>query len=304
MADFAPTIKIIVIQPPRFKSYPMIGLIGLVLVAMVSIQCGAALAKRLFPVLGASGTTALRLTLGALLLVVVWRPWRLRATRSEWRTIVAYGVAMGLMNFWFYSALSHIPLGIAVALEFTGPLTVAMLASRRPLDFVWIAMAALGLIALLPINGLSQPLSPVGVAFALGAGICWALYIVFGQKAGNAHGGQIAALGLLIGAVVIVPIGAMHAGWQLLSPAVLPIGLAVAVLSSALPYSLEMLALARMPTRTFGVLMSLEPAVGSLSGLAFLGEHLSALQWTAVACVVAASAGSAATSQGPAAAPA
>jgi inner membrane transporter RhtA len=264
---------------------------------MVSIQIGAAVAKQLFPVVGAAGATALRLAFGALMLLAVWRPWRLRPTAREARTILIYGLAMGWMNYFFYLSLDRIPLGISVALEFTGPLAVAMSTSRRAVDFAWIALAALGLLALLPLAHESQPLDPLGIGFALAAGMCWALYIVFGQKAGNVHGGQTAALGTLAGAIAIVPIGIGHAGMSLLAPAILPAACAVALLSSALPYSLEMYALTRLPTRTFGVLMSIEPALAALSGLVFLREELSAIQWAAIASIMFASAGSAATSR-------
>jgi len=194
-------------------------------------------------------------------------------------------------------ALSSIPLGIAAALEFAGPLALAMAASRRAVDFLWILMAALGLLALLPVGLESKSLDPSGVVYGLAAGVCWALYIFFGRKAGAAHGGQTTALGMVVGAIVIVPIGAVQVGAQLFSPAILPAALGVALLSSALPYSLEMLAMPRLPTRTVGVLMSLDPAFGALSGLCFLGEHLSWIQWAAIASIMAASAGSAATSR-------
>jgi len=182
-----------------------------------------------------------------------------------------------------------------MALEFTGPLGVALFASRRPIDFLWIVLAALGLVALLPLGLGGQPLSAFGVVFALGAGVCWALYILFGRRAGAAHGGQITALGTVIGALMIVPIGIAHSGATLLAPAILPIAVGVAVLSSALPYSLEMYAMPRIPTRTFGVLMSLNPALGAVAGLVFLGEALTLVQWAAIASIVGASAGSAAT---------
>jgi len=271
--------------------------IAVLIVAIVCFQAGAALAKGLFPVVGASGAAALRLALAAIMLLAVWRPWRMRVSPREVRVIVIYGLALGWMNFFFYLSLRSIPLGIAVALEFTGPLGLAMASSRRAIDFLWILMAALGLLALLPLGLGSKPLDVQGVGCALAAGLCWALYIFFGRKAGAAHGGQTTALGMLIGAIVIVPFGAAQAGWQLFSPAIFPTALAVALLSSALPYSLEMLAMPLLPTRTVGVLMSLDPAFGALSGLCFLGEHLSWIQWAAIASIMAASAGSAATSR-------
>jgi inner membrane transporter RhtA len=273
--------------------------IALLLVAMVCFQLGAALAKQLFPVVGAAGTVALRLGLAGVMMALVFRPWRIRPSRREARIILAYGLAMGCMNFCFYSSLERIPLGIAVALEFIGPLAVAMMASRRPVDFLWIALAALGLVALLPLGHESRPLDAVGILFALGAAFCWALYIVFGQKTGNMHGGQTAAVGTVIGAVVVMPIGVVHAGSALFAPALLPVACGVAILSSALPYSLEMYAMTRVPTRTFGVLMSLDPALAALSGLLFLRESLTIVQWCAIASIMAASAGSAVTGRTP-----
>lgn len=271
--------------------------IGVLLIAMISIQSGAAFAKGLFPRVGAPGVTALRIALASVMLTAVWRPWRLRPSAREARSIVIYGLAMGWMNFFFYLALSRIPLGIAVALEFTGPLAVAMATSRRAVDFIWIVLAALGLWALLPLGIGSQALSFSGIVYALVAGFCWAIYILFGQRAGDSHAGQIAALGTLVGALVIVPIGVAQAGAALFDPAILPAACGVALLSSALPYSLEMFALPRLPTRTFGVLMSLEPALGALSGLCLLGERLTAMQWAAIGSIMLASGGSAATSR-------
>jgi inner membrane transporter RhtA len=283
-----------------FKPHSVVLPVAVLIVAMFCFQIGAALAKQLFPIVGALGTTALRLGLASLMLLMVWRPWRVRPNAREARTIVMYGLAMGWMNLFFYLSLNRIPLGIAVALEFTGPLAVAIATSRRAIDFAWIALAAAGLIVLLPWGRESKPLDPAGIAYALAAGVCWALYIVFGQKAGNAHGGQTAALGTLAAAIVIMPIGIAQSGTALLSPALLPTACAMALLSSALPYSLEMYALTRLPTRTFGVLMSANPALGALSGLIFLGETLSIVQWGAIASIMFASAGSAATSRRPA----
>ncbi len=280
-----------------FKSPAILLPVVLLVVAMLSFQLGAVVAKQLFPVVGAAGATALRLGLSSVILLAAWRPWRMRLRMKEAGFIVIYGLAMGFMNLLFYSSLARIPLGIAVALEFTGPLAVAMAASRRPVDFLWIALAGLGLVAILPLGTGSQRLDPVGIGFALAAGVCWAIYIVFGQKAGNAHGGQTTALGTVVGAIVIVPIGLGQAGTALFSPALLPAAVAVALLSTALPYSLEMYALTRLPTRTFGVLMSGDPALGALSGLVFLGEKLGVVQWAAIGSIMLASAGSAMTSR-------
>ena len=258
--------------------------------AMVSIQFGASLAKRLFPLAGPQGTVALRVGLAAIIVAALMRPWRARLTRANVRPLIAYGVSLGTMNLLFYTALVTVPLGVAVALEFTGPLAVALLSSRRGRDFAWIALAVLGLMPLLPLTGLSA-VDPRGALLALAAGGCWALYIVFGQKAGAAHGPHAAALGICIAALLAVPVGVWQSGRALLNPAVLPLALAVAVLSSALPYSLEMVALPRLPARLFGTLMSLEPAVGALMGYLFLGERLTFVQMLAVAAVIAASMG-------------
>ncbi|OLO05860.1 threonine/homoserine exporter RhtA [Salinicola socius] len=266
--------------------------VAMLIVAMCSIQSGASVAKSLFPVIGATGTTSIRLIIAALLLLIVMRPWRQPLSRRAWKSTLIYGVSLGVMNLLFYQALRTVPLGIAVALEFTGPLAVAMLSSRRWLDLLWVALAVLGLICLLLLgDGGSGPIDPYGAACALGAGVCWALYILFGQKAGAINGAQSATLGITIAAVVIAPVGLLDVGTAMFAPEVLPYALAVAVLSTALPYTLEMIAMPRLPTQTFGTLMSLEPAVGALSGLLFLGQLLSTLQWMAIGLVIAASIG-------------
>lgn len=265
--------------------------IGLLLIAMSSIQSGASLAKSLFPVIGAPGTTAVRLIFAALILVAVLRPWQTRLTLRNLRHVLVYGVALGLMNFLFYMSLRTVPLGIAVALEFTGPLAVAVLSSRRKVDFCWVALAVAGLVLLVPGVRSAGGIDVTGALYALGAGVCWALYILFGQKAGEAHGIQTAALGVAIAAICIAPVGLYTAGTELLNPSILPAALGVAILSTALPYSLEMVALTRMPARTFGILMSLEPAIGALSGLLFLGEKLALNQWMAIAAIITASVG-------------
>jgi inner membrane transporter RhtA len=264
--------------------------VGMLLIAMASVQTGASLAKSLFPAVGAQGTTTLRLIFASILMLIILRPWRTTFTAASLRTVLIYGIALGGMNFLFYMAIRTIPLGIGVALEFTGPLAVALLHSRKITDFVWIALAVTGLALLIPM-GQADSLDLTGALYALGAGVCWAAYILFGQKAGADHGVQTAALGVVIAAVFIAPIGAAHAGSALLDPALIPVALGVAILSTALPYTLEMIALTRMPVRTFGTLMSMEPAVGALSGLMFLHENLSLTQWLAIGAIIIASAG-------------
>ena len=275
----------------------------LLLVAMFSIQAGASLAKSLFPAVGALGATSLRLGFGTLLLWLVLRPWRMPWRTLPWKVLLGYGVSLGVMNTLFYLALQAVPLGIAIALEFTGPLGLALLGSRRPRDVAWVALAVAGLLLLVPWSSQQAALDPLGVAYALGAGLCWALYIVFGQKAGADHGTQAVALGAMIAAVVAVPWGVIESGMALLAPALLPTGLAVALLSMALPYSLEMFALTRLPTSTFGMLMSLEPAIGALCGFVFLHEQLGVLQWLAIVAVVVATAGATLGARAPVAAP-
>ncbi|PVZ13477.1 MULTISPECIES: threonine/homoserine exporter RhtA [unclassified Pseudomonas] len=278
--------------------------VGLLVTAMVSIQSGASLAKSLFPLIGPQGTTTLRLVLASILMLAILRPWRMRLDRQALRNVVIYGIALGGMNLLFYMAVRSIPLGIAVALEFTGPLAVALVSSRRRVDFLWIALASLGLYMLVPLQAGGSSLDMTGAACALGAGACWALYILFGQRAGQSHGVQMAGLGVVVAALFIAPIGVAHAGTALLDWALIPTALAVAVLSTALPYSLEMIALARLPARTFGTLMSLEPAIAALSGLVFLHEYLSGLQWLAIVAIIGASLGATLTASAVAAAPA
>ena len=273
----------------RFNS-PLLP-VGSLLLGMLSFQFGAALAKQLFPVMGAQGAAAIRLGLGAVILWLLRKPWRRLAGRQDWTSLVGYGVTIGVMNLCFYMALRTIPLGIAVALDFLGPLAIAVIGSRRALDFVWVALAVVGLALLLPYPGQTQALDPVGVLYALTAAVGWAAYILLGRRAGAAFGSDAVALGSAVGALVAVPVGIAHAGAALFSPATLPFAIGVAVLSSALPYSLEMYALTRLPARTVGILFSGEPAIGALLGLMFLNEHLSAFQWLAIAAIIAASVG-------------
>lgn len=266
--------------------------VAVILIAMMSIQSGASLAKSLFPLVGAPGVTALRIALGTLILVVIFKPWRLRFKKEQRLPLLFYGLALGGMNYMFYLSIQTIPLGIAVALEFTGPLAVALFSSRRPVDFIWVILAVLGLWFLLPLGQSVSQVDLTGAALALGAGACWAVYILTGQRAGEEHGPATVALGSLIAAVIFVPIGMAQATDSIWQWSILPVGLAVAILSTALPYSLEMIALTRLPTRIFGTLMSMEPALAAISGMIFLGETLTLVQTLALCSIIAASMGS------------
>ena len=266
--------------------------VAVILIAMLSIQSGASLAKSLFPLVGAPGVTALRIVLGTAILVVIFKPWRLRFKKEQRLPLLFYGLSLGAMNYLFYLSIQTIPLGIAVALEFTGPLAVALFSSRRPVDFIWVVLAVLGLWFLLPLGQSVSEIDLTGAALALGAGACWAIYILTGQRAGEEHGPATVALGSLIAAIVFVPIGMAQATESIWQWSVMPIGLAVAILSTALSYSLEMIALTRLPTRIFGTLMSMEPALAAISGMVFLGETLTLTQTLALCSIIAASMGS------------
>jgi inner membrane transporter RhtA len=266
--------------------------------SLISQNLGAAIAKALFPVVGVEGMTALRIGLSAGLLLAFWRPWRTPVARRDLGNLVIYGAMLGGMNLCIYHAFGRIPIGIATAIETTGPLAVVLAASRRALDVAWVALALVGLALLLPFAS-DSPLDPVGLLFAFGAALSWALYIVFGKRVSTLASGQAVSLGMLVAALFAVPIGIVHAGAAMLVPTTLLAGLGVAVLSSAVPYSLEMAALRRMPRHVFGILVSATPAVGAACGALVLGERLGALQWVAIACVIGASAGGAATSREP-----
>ena len=276
----------------------MVSSIALLILAMVSIQTGASFAKGLFPLAGAAGTTALRLFFATVILWAVWRPWKLSFKKSDLKNLFVYGASLGLMNLTFYFALERIPLGLAVTLEFVGPLTLSTLSSRRKIDFLWVILAAVGIYLVMPQTEIGAAADTLGIIFALFAGMFWAFYIHFGAKAGkDLHGGMATAIGMSFAALMALPFGIVIDGPKLLNPALLPMGLLVAALSSALPYSLEMISLKKMPTKTFGILMSLEPAIASLVGLIVLGEALSLTQWLAILCVIIASLGSSQTTK-------
>lgn len=265
--------------------------IGLLVAAMVSIQVSAAYGKTLFPRVGAAGVAGLRIAFAALIMAGATRPWRALKDRKGYGWLIAYGLVLGAMNLIYYLSLARLPLGIAVALEFVGPLGVALWASRKPRDFLWIGLAVAGLAVLLPLRRASAGVDPLGAALALTAGGLWAAYILIGKRAGDRFGGAAAGLGMMMAAVAIAPIGLVTGGPRLFLPGVLPAAFVLALLSSAIPYSLEMYALTRLPSRLFGLLMSLEPAIASVSGALVLGERLTILQAAGVAAIVAASFG-------------
>jgi inner membrane transporter RhtA len=265
----------------------------LVVAGVTSVQLGAAIAKSLFDQLTPTGLVTLRLLFAALLLGLLFRPRVRNRSASELRLALAFGLTLVSMNLCFYQALDRIPLGIAVTLEFVGPLGVALLGSRRATDLVWVVLAAAGIVLLAPDIG-GGGLDPVGVAFALGAGVLWAAYITLGVHVGRAYSGPTGlVLAMAVGALVALPLGIASAGSQLLQPELLAAGLAVALLSAALPWSLELEALRRIPAHVFGVLMSLEPAIGALIGFLVLGERIGSRAVLAIAMVVIASAGAA-----------
>jgi inner membrane transporter RhtA len=256
-------------------------------------QLGAAIAKGLFDSVGPAGAVFLRVGFAALILLAMWRPRLGRRARSDYALAIVFGLALAGMNFAFYSALERIPLGVAVTLEFAGPLGVAVVGSRRPLDLLWVVLAAAGILLLAPLNLFGGvDLDPVGVALALLAGTLWGSYILLSARTGRAFpGGTGLAIAMCIGALALVPVGVAEAGYALLDPGVLLVGFGVAMLSSAVPYSLEMEALRKLPSRVFGVLMSLEPAVAALVGFVVLGERLGLRALAAVLLVTVAAVG-------------
>lgn len=265
----------------------------LVLLSMTSVQVGAALAKSMFHAIGPAGAVLLRVGLGALILLILWRPKLYGYTWREYRWALLFGVVLAAMNFSFYLSLDRIPLAIAVTIEFVGPLTVALLDSRRLIDLLWVALAGAG-IALLAPTGLfgGITLDPLGVGLALLAGVLWGSYILLTVQVGQSFSGVAGlALAMVVAAVALAPVGVLGSGAILLNGHILLLGALVALLSSVLPYSLELEALRRLPSRVFGVLMSLEPGIAALVGLLLLHEQLGLRAAIAIALVIAASLG-------------
>lgn len=277
------------------RSWPVF----LIFISMISVQASASFAKYLFPVLGPEAMTAWRLFFSAILLVIIFKPWRKTITKSAIKYIILYGVAMGCMNLAFYNSISRIPIGIAVAIELTGPIMVAMFSGRRLTDFVWLAIAIIGLVMLLPIHHASNDLDPIGILLALCAGSCWAGYIIFGRKAGEIYGASSVAVGSIIASILLFPIGVWHSGSTMFSMDLLPLVFVVSLLASAIPYGLDMIALPRLPAQTFSTLMSLSPVFAAFSGLIVLHEQLTHYQWIAILFIIVSSIGTVLTMQRP-----
>ena len=268
---------------------------ALVLGSILSVQFGAALAATLFASVGAAGAASLRVVLGTVILLAVWRPTLRGHSRRDLGLIATFGLVLGAMNLSFYEAVNRIPLGIAVALELLGPLTVALAGSRRRLDLVWIGLAVLGIVLLTRVGGGS--LDGLGIALALLAGCCWGTYIVLNARLGRSTQRGSLALAMCFAAVLVLPFGVAQAGGSLLGREALVVGAAVGLLSTAIPYSLELEALRRIEPHVFGVLMSLEPAAAALAGLVILGQQLAARELVGIVLVMAASMGAARASR-------
>lgn len=263
-----------------------------VLLAIISVQGGAAVAKGMFPLLGATATVTLRIALSALILLLAYRPNLAKITTQQWKMVTFYGISLGAMNLSFYLSLSRIPLGLAVTLEFIGPLILAISTSKKATDFIWAFMAAAGIALIAPWSG-DNKVDLVGASLALLAGGFWAMYIVVGGKTSKImDGGQAVSIGMLVASCLVIPFAFIDGKIFEATPTLLTMGLAIALLSSAIPFTLEMNALKHIPAKTFSILMSLEPAVAAFCGLLFLREQLAINEWIAIALVVAASAGS------------
>ncbi|UIN36912.1 EamA family transporter [Methylobacterium oryzae] len=263
---------------------------GAILFSQASLNLGAALGKHLFPVVGAEGVAALRVGLAAVLLLAILRPWRSPVGRGHVGSLLLYGTTMGMMSLFIYQAIARIPIGVATAIEVTGPLSIVLLNSRRPLDFLWLGAAVLGLALLLPLDT-SKALDPLGVAFACGAATCWALYVVSARKVSGPLGNRAVAWGMLVAALIALPFGAARAGASLFEPRIVATGLVVAVLSSVMPYLIEIVAMNRLTASVVGLSLGAAPAAGALVGFLVLGERLLPIQGVAILCIIGASVG-------------
>lgn len=267
-----------------------------VLLSILSVQCGAAIAKGLFPGIGPIATASLRIGLSAIILLIAFRPNLSKLNRKQWKYVTLYGLCLGAMNMVFYMAIARIPIGLGVTLEFIGPLVVAIFGSKKFVDFIWVALAATGILLITPLT--NNGLDPIGILLALLAAAFWAAYIVLGGRISKImSGGQAVSIGMVFASLLIIPFVFLDGGLARLNPHLLTLGLALALLSSAIPFTLEIRALKQLPARTFSILMSLEPAVASITAFVFLQERLSLKECLSVAFVVIASAGSSLTAR-------
>ena len=281
-----------------FKNTPYVQALILLIIAMISVQSSGSLAKILFHDFPILTVAAMRLLLGALILALIFKIWQINFRQVKWQAIISYGFALAGMNALFYLSIDRLPLGIAVSFEFVGPLSVALYYARQKFDFVWVGLAILGLILLFPFDQVSEGLDLIGIGFALGAGACWAIYIVAGQKPSGISGNHTVCLGMFIGMLCLMPV-ALFSGFSIavFEPSNFIYFIALAVLASALPFTLEMIALRHLTALSFGTLMSVEPAIAALSGFIFLGEQLLWNQWLALATIICASIGCTYTTQ-------
>lgn len=265
----------------------------LIILSMLSLVTGASLAKQLFAAIGSESTSVIRLAVAALFLTIIWRPWRTKLNRNQLKIIAIYGVCLGVMNFLFYMAIARLPIGIAIAIEFTGPLSVAIYLSRRAFDFLWAFLAIAGIVLILPLSSAQESIDIVGVIYALGAAAAWALYVIQGKKAASAtHSGVVTSLGMTAGFIAVFPFGVTNLPMVFSSSTLIFTAIGVGILSSAIPYSLEMIALNKLASKHFSLLMSMEPAIGAIAGFFYLNEQLTALQVMAIFCIITASVGS------------
>lgn len=265
----------------------------LIILSMLSLVSGASLAKQLFTAIGTESTSVIRLGVAALFLIMIWRPWRAKLNRAQLKIIAIYGICLGVMNFLFYMAIARLPLGIAIAIEFIGPLSVAIYLSRKAYDFLWAILAVAGIVLILPLSDIQESIDIVGVIYALGAAAAWALYVIQGKKAATAtHSGVVTSLGMTAGFIAVFPFGATNIPMVFSSSSLILTAIGVGILSSAIPYSLEMIALRKIESKHFGLLMSMEPAIGAIGGYLYLNEKLTTLQLLAILCIIAASVGS------------
>lgn len=281
-----------------FKNTPYVQALVLLIIAMISVQSSGSLAKILFHDFPILTVAAMRLLFGALILALIFKIWQINFRQVKWQALISYGFALAGMNALFYLSIDRLPLGIAVSFEFVGPLSVALYYARQKFDFVWVGLAILGLILLFPFDQVSEDLDLIGIGFALGAGACWAIYIVAGQKPSGISGNHTVCLGMFIGMLCLMPV-ALFSGFSIavFEPSNFIYFIALAVLASALPFTLEMIALRHLTALSFGTLMSVEPAIAALSGFIFLGEQLVWNQWLALATIICASIGCTYTTQ-------